>query len=110
MGGVSLLTDLPWESSQPCLREVAFSVSQDKLEQEEFRFVSTEEEREEISRKLSEASGWMEEEGYTATTKVGAFEVLLQSLSKKVSWPCAGHALCLSVTGHLQVFRHPTKL
>lgn len=45
---------------------------QDKLQQEEYKFVSTEEEREEISKKLSEASNWMEEEGYTATTKVGA--------------------------------------
>ncbi|XP_074833041.1 hypoxia up-regulated protein 1 [Carettochelys insculpta] len=43
--------------------------TQDKLYQEEYQFVSTEEEREEISRKLSEASNWMEEEGYTATTK-----------------------------------------
>ncbi|XP_028563593.2 hypoxia up-regulated protein 1 [Podarcis muralis] len=43
--------------------------TQDKLQQEEYRFVSTEEEREEISKKLSEASNWMEEEGYTATTK-----------------------------------------
>ncbi|XP_053126053.1 hypoxia up-regulated protein 1 isoform X2 [Hemicordylus capensis] len=43
--------------------------TQDKLDQEEYRFVSTEEEREEISKKLSEASSWMEEEGYAAMTK-----------------------------------------
>uniref|UniRef100_K7F5M5 Hypoxia up-regulated protein 1 n=1 Tax=Pelodiscus sinensis TaxID=13735 RepID=K7F5M5_PELSI len=43
--------------------------TQDKLYQEEYQFVSTEEQREEISSKLSEASNWMEEEGYTATTK-----------------------------------------
>lgn len=43
---------------------------QDKLYQEEYQFVSTEEQREEISKKLSEASSWMEEEGYAATTKV----------------------------------------
>lgn len=43
---------------------------QDKLYQEEYLFVSTEEEREEISKKLSEASNWMEEEGYAAATKV----------------------------------------
>ncbi|XP_050777947.1 hypoxia up-regulated protein 1 isoform X2 [Gopherus flavomarginatus] len=43
--------------------------TQDKLYQEEYQFVSTEEQREEISRKLSEASNWMEEEGYRATTK-----------------------------------------
>ncbi|XP_058050898.1 hypoxia up-regulated protein 1 [Ahaetulla prasina] len=43
--------------------------TQDKLYQEEYQFVATEEEREEISRKLSEASSWIEDEGYTATTK-----------------------------------------
>uniref|UniRef100_A0A0B8RQH4 Hypoxia up-regulated protein 1 n=1 Tax=Philothamnus irregularis TaxID=1899461 RepID=A0A0B8RQH4_9SAUR len=43
--------------------------TQDKLYQEEYQFVATEEEREEISRKLSEASSWMEDEGYTAPTK-----------------------------------------
>ncbi|XP_067422791.1 hypoxia up-regulated protein 1 [Emydura macquarii macquarii] len=43
--------------------------TQDKLYQEEYQFVSTEEQREEISKKLSEASNWMEEEGYVATTK-----------------------------------------
>lgn len=43
---------------------------QDKLYQEEYQFVSTEEQREEISKKLSEASTWMEEEGYAAATKV----------------------------------------
>lgn len=48
----------------------ACSVFQDKLYQEEYQFVSTEEQREEISKKLSEASSWMEEEGYAASTKV----------------------------------------
>uniref|UniRef100_A0A8C6XWA2 Hypoxia up-regulated protein 1 n=1 Tax=Naja naja TaxID=35670 RepID=A0A8C6XWA2_NAJNA len=43
--------------------------TQDKLYQEEYQFVATEEEREEIARKLSEASSWMEDEGYTAPTK-----------------------------------------
>lgn len=43
---------------------------QDKLYQEEYQLVAAEEEREEISRKLSEASSWMEDEGYTAPTKV----------------------------------------
>ncbi|XP_034281074.1 hypoxia up-regulated protein 1 isoform X1 [Pantherophis guttatus] len=43
--------------------------TQDKLYQEEYQLVATEEEREEISRKLSEASSWMEDEGYTAPTK-----------------------------------------
>ncbi|CAJ0946290.1 unnamed protein product [Ranitomeya imitator] len=43
--------------------------TQDKLEQNEFRKVSTKDQREEISSKLSQASIWLEDEGYTATTK-----------------------------------------
>uniref|UniRef100_A0A8C5S7P8 Hypoxia up-regulated protein 1 n=1 Tax=Laticauda laticaudata TaxID=8630 RepID=A0A8C5S7P8_LATLA len=43
--------------------------TQDKLYQEEYQFVATEEEREEIARKLSEASSWMEDKGYTTPTK-----------------------------------------
>ncbi|XP_054853682.1 hypoxia up-regulated protein 1 [Eublepharis macularius] len=43
--------------------------TQDKLYQEEYQLVSSDEEREEILRKLREASSWMEEEGYAATTK-----------------------------------------
>ncbi|XP_073513129.1 hypoxia up-regulated protein 1 isoform X2 [Phyllobates terribilis] len=43
--------------------------TQDKLDQSEFRKVSTKEQREEISSKLSQASAWLEDEGYTATTK-----------------------------------------
>ncbi|XP_070621830.1 hypoxia up-regulated protein 1 isoform X2 [Erythrolamprus reginae] len=43
--------------------------TQDKLYQEEYQVVATEEEREEIARKLREASSWMEDQGYTAPTK-----------------------------------------
>ncbi|XP_064424847.1 hypoxia up-regulated protein 1 [Latimeria chalumnae] len=43
--------------------------TQDKISQEEYRFVSTEQEREELSKKLSDASNWLDEEGFTATTK-----------------------------------------
>ncbi|XP_060106874.1 hypoxia up-regulated protein 1 [Heteronotia binoei] len=43
--------------------------TQDKLYQEEYQLVSSETEREEILQKLSEASSWMEEEGFAATTK-----------------------------------------
>uniref|UniRef100_A0A1A8QHH5 Hypoxia up-regulated protein 1 n=1 Tax=Nothobranchius pienaari TaxID=704102 RepID=A0A1A8QHH5_9TELE len=43
--------------------------TQDKLYQEEYQQVVTEEEREHISVKLREASEWMDEEGYAATTK-----------------------------------------
>ncbi|XP_061449474.1 hypoxia up-regulated protein 1 isoform X2 [Rhineura floridana] len=56
------------EKSANSLEAFVFE-TQDKLYQEEYQFVSTEKEREEISKKLSEASSWMEEEGYTATTK-----------------------------------------
>ncbi|XP_066507494.1 hypoxia up-regulated protein 1 isoform X1 [Hoplias malabaricus] len=43
--------------------------TQDKLYQEEYLAVVTEEEKEEISGKLSIASAWMDEEGYAASTK-----------------------------------------
>ncbi|RXM92603.1 Hypoxia up-regulated protein 1 [Acipenser ruthenus] len=43
--------------------------TQDKLEQEEFQAVLTGEEKEQISGKLSEASGWLDEDGYSADTK-----------------------------------------
>nr|DBA16190.1 TPA: hypothetical protein GDO54_003609 [Pyxicephalus adspersus] len=43
--------------------------TQDKLEQEEFIKVSTEQQREEISTKLRQVSGWLEEDGYQASTK-----------------------------------------
>ncbi|XP_041656887.1 hypoxia up-regulated protein 1 [Cheilinus undulatus] len=43
--------------------------TQDKMYQDDYQLVVSEEEKEQISRKLSEASEWMDEEGYTATTK-----------------------------------------
>ncbi|XP_012712373.1 hypoxia up-regulated protein 1 isoform X1 [Fundulus heteroclitus] len=43
--------------------------TQDKLYQEDHRQVVTEEVQEQILTKLKEASDWMDEEGYTATTK-----------------------------------------
>ncbi|XP_048369198.1 hypoxia up-regulated protein 1 [Sphaerodactylus townsendi] len=43
--------------------------TQDKLYQEEYQLVSSDKEREAILQKLSEASTWMEEEGFAATTK-----------------------------------------
>uniref|UniRef100_A0ABI7ZPM6 Hypoxia up-regulated protein 1 n=1 Tax=Felis catus TaxID=9685 RepID=A0ABI7ZPM6_FELCA len=42
--------------------------TQDKLYQPEYQEVSTEEQREEISGKLSAASAWLEDEGFGATT------------------------------------------
>ncbi|KAF7656509.1 hypothetical protein LDENG_00040020 [Lucifuga dentata] len=43
--------------------------TQDKLYQDDYQQVVSEEEKEQISTKLSEASAWMDEDGYTATTK-----------------------------------------
>uniref|UniRef100_A0A671N6H5 Hypoxia up-regulated protein 1 n=1 Tax=Sinocyclocheilus anshuiensis TaxID=1608454 RepID=A0A671N6H5_9TELE len=43
--------------------------TQDKMYQDEYLAVVTEEEKEQITGKLSEASNWMDEEGYTAGTK-----------------------------------------
>ncbi|XP_042354699.1 hypoxia up-regulated protein 1 [Plectropomus leopardus] len=43
--------------------------TQDKLYQEDYQLVVSEEEKEQISTKLREASEWMDEEGYSATTK-----------------------------------------
>lgn len=42
---------------------------QDKLYQDDYQVVVSEEEKEEIVAKLKEASEWMDEEGYSATTK-----------------------------------------
>ena len=42
---------------------------QDKLYQEDYQLVVSEEEQEQISTKLKEVSEWMDEDGYGATTK-----------------------------------------
>lgn len=42
---------------------------QDKIYQDEYLLVVSEEEKEQISSKLKEASEWMDEDGYSATTK-----------------------------------------
>lgn len=43
--------------------------TQDKLYQDEYQLVVSEEEKEQIAGKLREASEWMDEDGYSATTK-----------------------------------------
>ncbi|XP_043935379.1 hypoxia up-regulated protein 1 [Protopterus annectens] len=43
--------------------------TKDKLYQEEYQLVSTEQEREEISEKLGQVSDWYDEDGYAASTK-----------------------------------------
>ncbi|XP_062995116.1 hypoxia up-regulated protein 1 isoform X2 [Elgaria multicarinata webbii] len=86
--------------------------TQDKLYQEEYQFVSSEEEREEISKKLSEVSNWMEEEGYTATTKelkekLSELKKLCRSLFFRVEerrkWPDRLAAL-ESLLNHSSIF------
>uniref|UniRef100_A0A674IV43 Hypoxia up-regulated protein 1 n=1 Tax=Terrapene triunguis TaxID=2587831 RepID=A0A674IV43_9SAUR len=86
--------------------------TQDKLYQEEYQFVSTEEQREEISRKLSEASNWMEEEGYRATTKelkekLSELKKLCRSLFFRVEerrkWPDRLNAL-ENLLNHSSIF------
>lgn len=57
--------------SDPCPKAHCICVLyQDKLYQPEYQEVSTEEQREEISGKLSAASNWLEDEGFGATTVV----------------------------------------
>uniref|UniRef100_A0A3B4XKR5 Hypoxia up-regulated protein 1 n=1 Tax=Seriola lalandi dorsalis TaxID=1841481 RepID=A0A3B4XKR5_SERLL len=43
--------------------------TQDKLYQDDYQLVVSEEEKEQISAKLTETSEWMDEDGYTASTK-----------------------------------------
>ncbi|XP_030327932.1 hypoxia up-regulated protein 1-like [Strigops habroptila] len=54
------------EKSANSLESFIFK-TQEKLYQEEHRFVSAGEQREDVSRKLSEASSWMEESSAAAT-------------------------------------------
>ncbi|XP_063799542.1 hypoxia up-regulated protein 1 [Pseudophryne corroboree] len=86
--------------------------TQDKLEQKEYRKVSTEEQREEISNKLSQASSWLEDEGYTATTKelkdkLSELKKLCKALFFKVEerrkWPDRLTALD-SLLNHSSIF------
>uniref|UniRef100_A0A671FBE4 Hypoxia up-regulated protein 1 n=1 Tax=Rhinolophus ferrumequinum TaxID=59479 RepID=A0A671FBE4_RHIFE len=70
--------------------------TQDKLYQPEYQEVSTEEQREEISGRLSAASTWLEDEGFGATTvmlkeKLAELRKLCQALFFRVEerkkWP-----------------------
>lgn len=42
---------------------------QDKMYQDEYQLVVSEEEKEQITAKLRDASEWMDEDGYSASTK-----------------------------------------
>ena len=67
------LTDRDLEKHEreksPNSREAFIFETQDKLYQDKYQAVVAEEEKEQLSGKLSKASGWMDEEGYTARTK-----------------------------------------
>ena len=67
------LTDRDLEKHEreksPNSREAFIFETQDKLYQDKYQAVVAEEEKEQLSGKLSKASGWMDEEGYTAGTK-----------------------------------------
>lgn len=68
--------------------------TQDKLYQPEYQEVSTEEQREEISGKLSATSTWLEDEGFGATTvmlkdKLAELRKLCQGLF--FGWKSAGN-------------------
>ncbi|XP_038635125.1 hypoxia up-regulated protein 1 isoform X1 [Scyliorhinus canicula] len=54
--------------------------TQDKLYQDEYQAVSTQDEREQISTKLSEVSNWLDEDGYAAATQ--ELKVKLSELRK----------------------------
>ncbi|XP_071399389.1 hypoxia up-regulated protein 1 [Centroberyx affinis] len=70
--------------------------TQDKLYQEEYQLVVSAEENEQITGKLSEASAWMDEDGYSATTKelrekLSALKTLCKAMFFRVEerrkWP-----------------------
>ncbi|XP_018097495.1 hypoxia up-regulated protein 1 isoform X2 [Xenopus laevis] len=86
--------------------------TQDKLDQAEFKKVSTTEQREEISTKLSQVSTWLEDEGYAATTKelkdkLSELKKLCKTLFFKVEerrkWPDRLAALD-SLLNHSSIF------
>ncbi|KAM8927977.1 hypoxia up-regulated protein 1 isoform 1-T1 [Pelodytes ibericus] len=86
--------------------------TQDKLNQEEFRKVSTKDQREEISSKLGQVSNWLEDEGYAATTKelkdkLAELKKLCKALFFKVEerrkWPDRLSALD-SLLNHSSIF------
>ncbi|KAM9219988.1 hypoxia up-regulated protein 1 isoform 1-T1 [Dugong dugon] len=92
--------------------------TQDKLYQPEYQEVSTEEQREEISGKLSAASTWLEDEGFGATTvmlkeKLTELRKLCQGLFFRVEerkkWPERLSALD-SLLNHSSMFLRGARL
>uniref|UniRef100_A0A8C3WNR0 Hypoxia up-regulated protein 1 n=1 Tax=Catagonus wagneri TaxID=51154 RepID=A0A8C3WNR0_9CETA len=92
--------------------------TQDKLYQPEYQEVSTEEQREDISGKLSAASSWLEDEGFGATTamlkeKLAELRKLCQGLFFRVEerkkWPERLSALD-SLLNHSSMFLKGARL
>ncbi|XP_011383192.1 hypoxia up-regulated protein 1 [Pteropus vampyrus] len=92
--------------------------TQDKLYQPEYQEVSTEEQREEISGRLSTASTWLEDEGFGATTvmlkeKLAELRKLCQGLFFRVEerkkWPERLSALD-SLLNHSSMFLKGARL
>ncbi|XP_029106825.1 hypoxia up-regulated protein 1 isoform X2 [Scleropages formosus] len=92
--------------------------TQDKMYQDEYQMVLSEDEKEEISTKLSEASSWMDDEGYTAGTKELKEKLLeLKKLCKSMffkveerkKWPDRLAALD-SMLNHSSFFLRSAKL
>ncbi|KPP75733.1 hypothetical protein Z043_105003, partial [Scleropages formosus] len=105
------------DSSKKNLEAFIFE-TQDKMYQDEYQMVLSEDEKEEISTKLSEASSWMDDEGYTAGTKELKEKLLeLKKLCKSMffkveerkKWPDRLAALD-SMLNHSSFFLRSAKL
>uniref|UniRef100_A0A671S9H3 Hypoxia up-regulated protein 1 n=1 Tax=Sinocyclocheilus anshuiensis TaxID=1608454 RepID=A0A671S9H3_9TELE len=92
--------------------------TQDKLYQDEYLAVVTEEEKEQITGKLSEASNWMDEEGYAAGTKelkekLSELKKLCKAMFFRVEerkkWPDSLAALD-SILNHSTIFLKSVRL
>ncbi|XP_041030297.1 hypoxia up-regulated protein 1 isoform X2 [Carcharodon carcharias] len=92
--------------------------TQDKLYQDEYQAVSTQDERDQISAKLSEVSNWLDEDGYAATTqelkaKLSELRKMCKELFFKVEerrkWPDRLAALD-SMLNHSTIFLKGARL
>ncbi|XP_078055237.1 hypoxia up-regulated protein 1 isoform X2 [Mustelus asterias] len=92
--------------------------TQDKLYQDEYQAVSTEEERDQISTKLSEVSNWLDEDGFAAVTqelkaKLSELRKMCKELFFKVEerrkWPDRLAALD-SMLNHSTIFLKGARL
>ncbi|XP_043533656.1 hypoxia up-regulated protein 1 [Chiloscyllium plagiosum] len=92
--------------------------TQDKLYQDEYQAVSTQDERDQISTKLSEVSNWLDEDGYAASTqelktKLSELRKMCKELFFKVEerrkWPDRLAALD-SMLNHSTIFLKGARL